>query len=68
MTGHGTNVIAGMGLGLESTGLPVLAISAAIVASFWLGRTSGLVDDGGEPVGGLMGTAVATMGMLSSAA
>ncbi|XP_076898492.1 pyrophosphate-energized membrane proton pump 3-like [Bidens hawaiensis] len=67
-TGHGTNVIAGISLGLESTALPVLVISVSIVLAFWLGQTSGLVDDVGNPTGGLFGTAVATMGMLSTAA
>lgn len=67
-TGHGTNIIAGISLGLESTALPVLVISLAIVSAFWLGRTSGLIDEAGNPTGGLFGTAVATMGMLSTAA
>ncbi|XP_042504014.1 pyrophosphate-energized membrane proton pump 3 [Macadamia integrifolia] len=67
-TGHGTNIIAGISLGLESTALPVLVISVSIVSSFWLGQTSGLVDETGNPTGGLFGTAVATMGMLSTAA
>ncbi|URE02873.1 Inorganic H+ pyrophosphatase [Musa troglodytarum] len=43
-TGHGTNIIAGVSLGLESTALPVLVISIAIISAFWLGQTSGLVD------------------------
>uniref|UniRef100_A0A7C8YEC4 H(+)-exporting diphosphatase n=1 Tax=Opuntia streptacantha TaxID=393608 RepID=A0A7C8YEC4_OPUST len=67
-TGHGTNIIAGVSLGLESTALPVLVISVAIISAFWLGQTSGLVDEAGKPTGGLFGTAVATMGMLSTAA
>ncbi|KAF4394168.1 hypothetical protein CsatB_022817 [Cannabis sativa] len=67
-TGHGTNIIAGVSLGLESTALPVLVISVAIISAFWLGQTSGLVDETGNPTGGLFGTAVATMGMLSTAA
>lgn len=67
-TGHGTNIIAGVSLGLESTALPVLVISVAIISAFWLGHTSGLVDEAGKPTGGLFGTAVATMGMLSTAA
>ncbi|PON87670.1 Pyrophosphate-energised proton pump [Trema orientale] len=67
-TGHGTNIIAGVSLGLESTALPVLVISVAIISAFWLGQTSGLVDETGKPTGGLFGTAVATMGMLSTAA
>lgn len=67
-TGHGTNIIAGVSLGLESTALPVLVISASIISAFWLGHTSGLMDEAGNPTGGLFGTAVATMGMLSTAA
>lgn len=67
-TGHGTNIIAGVSLGLESTALPVIVISIAIISAFWLGHTSGLVDEAGHPTGGLFGTAVATMGMLSTAA
>ncbi|XP_075506569.1 pyrophosphate-energized membrane proton pump 2 isoform X2 [Primulina tabacum] len=67
-TGHGTNIIAGISLGLESTALPVLVISVSIISAFWLGQTSGLVDESGNPTGGLFGTAVATMGMLSTAA
>lgn len=67
-TGHGTNIIAGVSLGLESTALPVLVISLAIISAYWLGQTSGLMDESGSPTGGLFGTAVATMGMLSTAA
>ncbi|XP_030470871.1 pyrophosphate-energized membrane proton pump 3 [Syzygium oleosum] len=67
-TGHGTNIIAGVSLGLESTALPVLVISVSIISAFWLGQTSGLLDETGNPTGGLFGTAVATMGMLSTAA
>jgi H(+)-translocating pyrophosphatase len=61
-TGHATNIIAGISVGLESTALPTLVISAAIVASYKLGEYSGLQG------AGLFGTAVATMGMLATAA
>jgi len=67
-TGHGTNIIAGVALGLESTCLPTLVISVAVISAYWLGQTSGIVDKEGLPIGGLFGTAVATMGMLSTAA
>ena len=40
-TGHATNVIAGISIGLESTALPVLVMSAALIASYWLGNSSG---------------------------
>ena len=59
-TGHGTNVIAGTAVGMESTGLSVLAVCAALYCSYWLGAQTGLDS------GGLYGTAVATMGMLST--
>lgn len=62
-TGHGTNVIAGVSVGMESTAIPVLVISAAILASNGLGRSSGLPP----ATAGLFGTAVATMGMLCTA-
>ncbi|GBG34727.1 Pyrophosphate-energized membrane proton pump 3 [Hondaea fermentalgiana] len=65
--GHATNVIAGLAIGMESVMFPTLVMCASILASFWLGSTSGLVNSAGEPIGGLFGSAVATMGMLSSA-
>ncbi|XRA99387.1 H+-translocating diphosphatase [Pycnococcus provasolii] len=68
-TGHGTNVIAGLGLGFESTAMPVIVISISLITAYWLGMTSGLTDhETGKPCAGLFGTAVATMGMLSTAA
>ena len=66
-TGPATNIIAGLAVGMESTVLPVLTISAAILGAYFLGRTSGLVNAAGEPVGGLFGTAVAAVGMLGTA-
>jgi K(+)-stimulated pyrophosphate-energized sodium pump len=61
-TGPATNIITGFAVGLESVALPTLVISAALAISYFLGRATGL--DGG----GLYGTAVATMGMLATAA
>jgi len=61
-TGPATNIIAGLAVGMESTGFPVLVISAALISSYFLGETSGLQN------AGLFGTAVATMGMLGTAA
>ena len=66
-TGPATNIIAGLAVGMESTVLPVITVAVAIVSSYYLGRSSGLVDGSGQPVGGLFGTAVATMGMLGTA-
>jgi len=61
-TGPATNIIAGIAVGLECTAIPVVVISIAIIASYYLGNMSGV------PQAGLFGTAVATMGMLGTAA
>ncbi|MBC8646112.1 MAG: sodium-translocating pyrophosphatase [Thermoanaerobaculia bacterium] len=60
-TGPATNAIAGIAIGFECTLLPVVTISAAILASYKVGAWA-------LPGGGLFGTAVATMGMLGTAA
>jgi K(+)-stimulated pyrophosphate-energized sodium pump len=62
LTGPATNIISGVAVGLECTAFPVLVIAAAIVGSYYLGAASGLRN------AGLFGTAVATMGMLGTAA
>jgi H(+)-translocating pyrophosphatase len=64
--GHATNIITGLSVGLESTGLPVITISVAIITAFYLGEATGIVDNKGNKIGGLYGTAIATMGMFSS--
>jgi K(+)-stimulated pyrophosphate-energized sodium pump len=61
-TGAATNIISGFAVGLESTAAPVVVISAALLSSYWLGNMTGLDH------GGIYGTAIATMGMLSTAA
>lgn len=61
-TGAATNIISGFAVGLESTGLPVLVISGALLGAYFVGKLTGLDN------GGLYGTAVATMGMLATAA
>ena len=71
-TGPATNIIAGFAVGMECTAIPVIVISAAILASYYLGRNTGI--DQIPEIGitatsaGLFGTAVATMGMLGTAA
>ncbi|MDQ2970190.1 MAG: sodium-translocating pyrophosphatase [Acidobacteriota bacterium] len=60
-TGPATNAITGLAIGFECTIMPVIAISIAILASYKIGIWA-------MPGGGLFGTAVATMGMLGTAA
>lgn len=56
-----------MSVGMESTGLPVLVIVVGVMASYYLGENSGILSTTTrEPIGGLFGTAVATMGMFTT--
>lgn len=64
--GHATNIITGLSVGLESTGLPIIVISIGVITSYYLGQATGLTDKSGNPIGGLYGTAIATMGMFAS--
>lgn len=64
--GHATNIITGLSVGLESTGLPVIVISVSIITAYYCGSATGIQDHKGNPIGGLYATAIATMGMFSS--
>jgi K(+)-stimulated pyrophosphate-energized sodium pump len=74
-TGPATNIISGTAVGFETTFVTAISICIALIASHWLGEQAGLVqtiEEGGETitrnVGGIFGTAVATMGMLMTTA
>src|SRR6478672_4001262 len=58
-TGHATNIIAGLAVGMQATAAPVVVIAAAILGSFSI--------CGGAEAGGLYGVAVAAVSMLSMA-
>jgi inorganic pyrophosphatase len=65
-TGHGTNVIAGLATGMEATAPPVFCVVLAILLMYHFGQMAGVSED--SKAGGLYGTAVGTMGMLSTVA
>jgi K(+)-stimulated pyrophosphate-energized sodium pump len=70
LTGPATTIITGISVGFECVALPVLAISAALGLSYFLGSQVTIpgVASLGFNVSGIFGTAVATMGMLMSCA
>ncbi|MBX3130005.1 MAG: sodium-translocating pyrophosphatase [Polyangiaceae bacterium] len=51
-TGYATNIIAGLGLGMQSTAMPILCIAAGVVGAAYFA--------------GLYGVAIAALGMLST--
>jgi K(+)-stimulated pyrophosphate-energized sodium pump len=67
-TGPATNIIIGTAVGYETTFVTAITIGIALFASHWLGAQAGLTDAAGRNVGGIFGTAVATMGMLMTTA
>ena len=67
-TGPATNIISGTAVGFETTAMTAISIGIALLASHWLGSQAGLTNADGKNVGGIFGTAVATMGMLMTCA
>jgi len=67
-TGPATNIISGTAVGFETTFVTAVTIGIALFASHWLGSQAGLTNAAGHDVGGIFGTAVATMGMLMTTA
>jgi K(+)-stimulated pyrophosphate-energized sodium pump len=67
-TGAATNIISGTAVAFETTFVTAISIGLALIASHWLGSQAGLVNAEGNDVGGVLGTAVATMGMLMTTA
>jgi K(+)-stimulated pyrophosphate-energized sodium pump len=67
-TGPATNIISGTAVGFETTFVTAITIGIALIASHWLGSQAGLTNAEGRDVGGIFGTAVATMAMLMTTA
>jgi len=53
-TGHATNILGGISVGMESTVIPVIVLAAGILFSFWFA--------------GLYGVAIAASGMMATTA
>jgi Na+/H+-translocating membrane pyrophosphatase len=63
-TGHGTNIIVGVSVGMKATLVPTVTVAIAVLMAYHLGASTGIGEGRNS---GLFGTAVATMGMLSNA-
>ncbi|MFN3266996.1 MAG: sodium-translocating pyrophosphatase [Deinococcales bacterium] len=59
ITGHGTNIIAGLAVGMKATAFPVLVIVGGTLVSF------AVMYDGNNLLTGLYGISIAAMAMLS---
>ncbi|MFQ6135238.1 MAG: sodium-translocating pyrophosphatase, partial [Nitrososphaerales archaeon] len=66
-TGPAVNIITGFSVALESTALPIIIIVVALMIGFFFGGQFSFETGLDYHVGGVYGTAVATMGMLSVA-
>ncbi len=73
-TGPATNIITGFSMGLETTALTIISIAIALLSAYALGQSAGVsimgssISPSNQFIFGIYGTAVATMGMLSTAA
>ena len=67
-TGPATVIVSGMAVGFECTFSTAIAISIALLLSYFCGTQAVLPNGMPLPHGGLFGTAVATMGMLMTCA
>lgn len=73
-TGPATVIITGFAVALENTVLPAIVIGIALIMSYYFGLKGSALEFANNPAygaitgGGFFGTAIATMGMLSTSA
>jgi K(+)-stimulated pyrophosphate-energized sodium pump len=73
-TGPATVIITGFAVALENTVLPAIVIGIALILSYYFGIKGSALEFANNPAGGAItgggffGTAIATMGMLSTSA
>ncbi len=65
LTGHGTNVIAGLAVSMKATGMPVLVICGAIIWAFYIGAGGFVNVTPTQAVAGLFAIALSAVSMLS---
>ncbi len=65
LTGHATNVIAGLAVSMKSTGLPVIVICGAIVWAYYIGAGGFVNIQQEQAVAGLFAIALSAVSMLS---
>jgi K(+)-stimulated pyrophosphate-energized sodium pump len=65
LTGHGTNVIAGLAVSMKATGAPALVICGAILGAFFIGAGGFINITPVQAVAGLFAIALSAVSMLS---
>jgi K(+)-stimulated pyrophosphate-energized sodium pump len=65
LTGHGTNVIAGLAVSMKATGMPVIVICGAILWAFYIGAGGFANISSEQAVTGLFAIALSAVSMLS---
>lgn len=63
-TGPATTIISGLSVGMKSTAYPIVILAIGIICSYFI---AGHTPNGIDPMKGLFGIALASIGMLSTA-
>ncbi len=68
LRGTGPNIMTGLAVGFENTAAPAIVVGLALVITYWMGTKAAPALGVTAYTSGIYGTAVATMGMLMTAA